>query len=303
MPAVLFRPLVTLVVFGHVGNGKSTLCNTLIGDITGTAFKESPNPGEETLNTIGKEGDFDGVRVCAIDTPGYGGAEGNTARHIVNMAEYIIHNTDVQVFVLVLNYQNPRFDEDLLKFFQLITGMYQGQSWLSHLAVVWTRFYPEHTDETEKSARKTVPKVGLKTFMPSITDEQFEAIPQFFIDSKDTRRAGDPGRTELAHLLAWASTKEPLSTLGEMRVKKGDPIIEKRDYIVEGEKWETKYDLPGRAWIVVGPKVTHYEIHQRFTKVFEERERQEYTSGDPTFSKWHQVRAEQFEKVIQEWEH
>ena len=71
---------VTVVVFGHTGNGKSTLCNTLIGDNTGASFRENPNPEEETKITLGKTGSFDGIQVCAIDTPGYGGGARNTAK-------------------------------------------------------------------------------------------------------------------------------------------------------------------------------------------------------------------------------
>jgi len=302
MPAVLSRP-VTIVVFGHVGNGKSTFCNTLIGDNTGLSFKESAAAAEETLETVGKEGMFDGVRVCAIDTPGYGGAEGNTAKHIVNMADFIIKNTDVQVFVLVLNYQFPRFDEEMYRFFQLITGMYPGESWLNHLAIVWTRYYPEHSNDEEKNERMKTPKVGIRTFKPDITDDQLNAIPQYFIDSKDTRTPGNPGRNEIAHLLAWAVTKPPLKTLGDMRVKKGDPIIEKRDHEVAGEVWETGYHFGGHKYpFGIGPRAYHHDVHQRFTKIFEERQRQEYTSGEPTYTEWAQVRTEVTERIIHQYD-
>ena len=294
---------VTVVVFGHVGNGKSTLCNTLIGDNTGASFRESPNPEEETIETIGKSGSFDGVLVCAIDTPGYGGGEGNTAKHIVNMANFIIHNTEVQVFILVLNYQAPKLDEDLRNFFQLITGMYPGKPWLDHLAVVWTRYYPECTDEAEKSARRTLPKKGIKMFMPEVTDAQLDSIPQFFVDRDDARKPGDPCREQLANLLGWASKKDPIKNMGDMSVKKGDPIVEQRTREVRGATWWIDEDIGDRKYIIVGPRVTRHTQYQSVTIIHEERERQEYTSGDATFTEWHEVRSEQHTEKINEWEH
>jgi len=292
---------VTLVVFGHVGNGKSTLGNTLIGDNTGTSFRESPNPEEETIETIGKTGTFDGVEVCVIDTPGYGGGEGNTARHIVNMANFIIANTEVQVFVLVLNYQLPRLDEDLRNFFQLITSMYPGKPWLDHLCVVWTRFYPEHTDDDEKNARRGVPKMGIKMFMPEVSDARLDSIPQFFVDSVDARRAGDPGRLELAHLLAWAATKPPVRIMGAMRVKKGDPITERRTREIPGPVNTVCVGVGGHEFGFFGHRSHFYEDRQTITTIYEERERQEYTSGDPTFTEWHEVRSEKAERVIRNY--
>jgi len=289
---------VTIVVFGHVGNGKSTLCNTLIGDNTGKSFKESANPQEETKETIGKSGSFDGVTVVAIDTPGYGGSEKKTAKYIVDMANYIKQNAEVQAYIIVLNYQNPRLDEDLCNFFELITGMYHSNTWLDHLAVVWTRYYPEYTNVEEKNARKNVPLEGIKRFMPTVTADKLNSIPQYFVDSIKARSPGE-ARTELAHMLAWASTNQPMK--GVMRVKKGNPIIEKRSREVLGDRYTICTGVGGHEFGFFGHRSHSYEERQKVTTIFEERERQEYTSGDPTFTEWHQVRSETRERTVRSW--
>jgi len=281
-------PEVTLVLFGHTGNGKSTLCNTLIGS-NGTSFKESGSYKEETKETIGMTGSFDGVSVCAIDTPGYGGSEGNTARYFVDMAHYIPKHKRIQGMVVVQNYQEPRFDENLRNFFQLITSMYPGQPWLPNLAVVWTRYYPEYTTPEEKNERRRVPKTGIKTFMPDVTDDQLESIPQFFVDSKKARQQGTPDHEELAHLLAWAKTRRSIGEFGDMRVKKGDPIVEERvNEIID--PWHKIGCTPRKYWFV-GPGDCHFK--RKITRITEQRLRQEYTSGDPTYTEYKEVKKEE----------
>ena len=301
MPNALLH-LISLLVFGHVGTGKSTLCNTLIGDNTGSSFKESNKPEEETLATEAKEGFFDDVRVSAADSPGQGGSKGKTDEYLVNMSDFLRNNKTVQVLVLVLNYQTGRFDEDLDKIFKLISDFYPGKPWINHVAIVWTRYHPDRTNETEKNARKTIPKIGIKKNVPSATEAELNAIPQYFIDSKQARKAGDPGRTELAHLLAWANTKPPLNTLGVMRVKKGAPIVERRSCEKAGNQWETGYHHGGRRFGFFGPRPYRHVIHQNFTKIFEERLRQEYTSGEPTYTDWNQVRTETSERIVHQYD-
>ena len=294
---------VTLVVFGHRGNGKSTLSNTLIGDNTGTSFRESPNPEEETKETVAKTGIFDGVEICVIDTPDCGGGEGNAEKPVVNMADFIIANTEVQAFVLVLNFQASRWNEDLKSFFQLFTGMYPGKPWLPHLAVVWTRCYPEYSNDTEMKARRAVLKKGMKMFMPEVTNAKLDSIPQFFIDSKDARTPGTRDRDQLGQMIAWAATKPPVSHLGVIRVKKGAPIVERRTRQQAGDQWETGYHHGSRIFLgVFGPRHYHHVVHQTFTKIFEEREKQEYTSGEPTYSDWKQVRSETSERIVSEYD-
>jgi len=292
---------VTVVVMGHTGNGKSTLANTLIGDNAGTAFKESPNAGEETKDTIGKIGTFGGVTVYAIDTPGCGGGEGKTDQYFEKMATFINANKEVQVLILVLNYQAPRFDEDLKKLFEIISGMYPNKPFLDNLAVVWTRFFSDRTNEAERNSRKKVPLDGIKKLIPTATEAQLNSIPQFFLDSKEARKDGNPGRSEIGHLLAWAATKQPLSKMGAMRVKKGSPIVEKRSRQVPGAKRTVCTGVGGHEFGFFGHRSHYYDERQTITTIYEERERQEYTAGDPTFTDWHQVRSETSEKVIRSW--
>ena len=49
-----------IIVFGEVGTGKSTLCNTLISKKN--AFAESDDVNAETLETIAKDGVYKGQK-------------------------------------------------------------------------------------------------------------------------------------------------------------------------------------------------------------------------------------------------
>ena len=60
-----------LAVFGEMGTGKSTLCNTLIGS-NGETFTERENPESSTFETIGKEGKFENQKTFLIDTSSIG---------------------------------------------------------------------------------------------------------------------------------------------------------------------------------------------------------------------------------------
>ena len=91
---------INIVVIGEAGDGKSTLCNTLTGNIN--AFKESNKPQCETKETTGLNGNFDQFKTFVIDTPGIGDPDKNDSIHIVRMIEYV-KKYQISVILLVLN--------------------------------------------------------------------------------------------------------------------------------------------------------------------------------------------------------
>ena len=206
--------VVGIVAFGEVGGGKSTLCNTLVGSESGSAFKESAEAEAETLETIGKWGRFDSQKMFVIDTPGMGDANRIDAKHLVDMAKFIKDNKHAQAFIVVLNFNAPRLGESQRKLFELVASMYPNSYWYRHIGVVWSHYYsflPENK-KAEREKRREGFKNFMKTYiMPNISSSELDAIPQCFVDSIDARKSGDPSRESLKYLVAWAAQLKPLS--------------------------------------------------------------------------------------------
>ena len=99
---------INIVVIGQAGDGKSTLCNTLPGNIN--AFRESNKPQCETKETTGLNGHFDQFKTFVIDTPGMGDPDKKDPVHIVRMIEYV-KKYRISVILLVLDSVHPRLLE------------------------------------------------------------------------------------------------------------------------------------------------------------------------------------------------
>jgi len=278
--------VVTVGILGKTGSGKSALCSTL----TGKVYKESFGAEEETMQTVLQSGSFDGQLVSCIDTPGYLGKQENTLALMENMAEFFQGNSEAQALILALEFPSPRLDDGIRKLLILLSGMYPQKAWWKQLAIVWTKCYVEHTTPEEKQERMKLPIKGLKgaikEFVPNISEDDLlmdlEQVPQFFVDSIQARNPGHPDRKELSRCLAWASTKQPLIKMGKMRVKKGTPILETKMWQEEIHHWFTNENnrrCPG------GCK-HHITCYAKIRTVQEERYRQEYTDGQPTYTDW-----------------
>ena len=208
----------SIVVFGNTGSGKSTLSNTLVG--SEDAFQESDDVESETMETKGKNGVFDGQPTFIIDTPGVHDASGLDTPHLVAMAQYIKEHKEVKAFIIVINFLNMRLDDGVKRLFQLVANMYPGKKWYHNLGVVWSFYYKNLTEKQNKQEPK---REGFKRFLkryivPSITDDELNSIPQYFVDSVEARdEDNNRSREELKHLIAWVSQLNTLQeNLGEI---------------------------------------------------------------------------------------
>lgn len=293
-----------LVAFGEVGTGKSTLCNTLIGS-DGTAFAESEKAESETLETIGKEGRFGNQETFLVDTPGLGDAERNDAAHLVQMARYIKENELIKGFIMTINVHCPRLGDRERRLLELISSMYPGSPWFKHIAVVWTRCYSELKNQIEKW--KPERKEGFvrfidKYFNKEISKSQANSIPQFFIDSIQARNDSSSSYNELCHLLAWAGQLKSIKEeLPEIKVKVGEPKIEKRERMEYGSTRNETWRSDNRRYLLFGPRSEHGKTYQTLITIYEERTCQEYTDGTKEYSDWKKVNSIPTEIVINDW--
>ena len=293
-----------LVAFGEVGTGKSTLCNTLIGS-NGTAFVESERTESQTLETIGKEGKFGNQDTFLVDTPGLGDAGRNDAAHLVQMARYIKDNRLIRGFIMTINVHCPRLGDRERRLFELISSMYPGAPWFKHIAVVWTRCYSVMANQIEswKQERKEGFKRFIeKYFAQEISKEEANSIPHYFIDSIEARSNNNSSHNELCHLLAWAGQlkliKEDLPT---MKVKLGEPKIEKRSRMEYGRTWTDTWKSGGRRYVICGPRSGHGRTYQMQTTINEERTCQEFTDGSIEQSEWKEVSRQTNQVTIKSW--
>ena len=298
------NPRIGLVAFGEVGTGKSTLCNTLIGS-NGTAFTESERTEAQTFETIGKEGKFGNQETLLIDTPGLGDAQRNDAAHLVQMAKYIKENQFIRCFIMTINVHCPRLGDRERRLFELISSMYPGAPWYKHIAIVWTRCYSVMANQIENW--KPERKEGFKRFIDKyfgkeVSKEKANAIPQYFVDSIEARQNNNSSYNELCHLLAWAGQLKLISEdLPNMKVKLGEPKVEKRQRTEYGKTWSRTWKSGGRRYIIAGPRDTHGETYQMQTTIYEERTSQEFTDGSIEHSDWKEVNRDSKQVTINNW--
>ena len=213
-----------IVVFGNTGSGKSTLSNTLVG--SENAFQESEDVESETKETKGKNGVFDNQSTFIIDTPGIHDASGLDTPHLVSMAQYIKEHKEVKAFIIVINFLSMRLDDGVKRLFQLVSNMYPGKKWYHNLGVVWSFYDDKKKQEPKKEGFKRFLK---KYIVPSITDDELNSIPQYFVDSVEAREENNNrSREELKHLIAWVSQLNTLQeNLGE--IEEVDAEIKSRE--------------------------------------------------------------------------
>ena len=102
------------LLIGLTGSGKSSLANGLSGEIK---FRTSNSTESETSNVdcfvTNFFGDQDQENVIVVDTPGIGDTRHIDSTHIHNIVKSLKIIGYVNSFVIVINSENPRFDEQL----------------------------------------------------------------------------------------------------------------------------------------------------------------------------------------------
>ena len=276
---------ISIVVLGHVGYGKSTLCNTLcsFGETSPYRFIESAVAISETRDPISQDGSFCGFQTHLLDTPGiFTVDETLNVEAKCKLAYAIKRDETLQVILLVLNYACPRFGPEEAQLFRILKESYPNADYLKHVAVVWTHYSTEDSDETEKADRMQAVRDGLKEYiMPDATPTQLAGIRQYFVHAK---RARQPGvyQNELNKMLNWARTVRTLKEdgLSVIRVPAGPPRKETRQRTEYGqaqtERWSTG----------LFHHCHHGVTTQEQTAVTEERTVTPMTDGTSDYTPW-----------------
>lgn len=153
--------LTKVLIIGSTGSGKSSFCNTLIGDSTNSLFKESKGVKSFTLSTSIKEVNWfdcedsstknNKDKFVLIDTPGMNDSENRDTHHISNMVDLLKEKVEyLNAFVLVLNSANPRLDDSLKAMITTFYNMF-GKQFLNQLIIVFTRWSYEEKEILKRS--------------------------------------------------------------------------------------------------------------------------------------------------------
>ena len=142
-----------------------------------------------------------------------------------------------------------------------------------------------------------------KYFGKEISKEQANSIPHYFVDSVEARQKDSPSHNELCYLLAWAGQLKPIKEdLPTIKVKVGDPIVEKRNRVECGGTWEDTWTSKrGGLAGLLGGKRSHGKKYQNQTTIYEEREKQEFTDGSVEYTDWKETRRDSRQVCIASW--
>jgi GTP-binding protein EngB required for normal cell division len=277
-----------IIVFGEVGTGKSTLCNTLINQTN--AFKESDDVDAETLETIAKDGSYKGQKVHVIDTPGMGHSNSLDASHLVEIARHLKTDNNIQAIVMTFNFHCPRFEERERMLLNIIRNAFPNSEWFKHIAFVHTKVFGDPQKKTPETIKKR--KEGwnkkMKLFFPEIKDEYLKYIPQFFIDSYEARENSNDSTCQICELLAWASGLKSLKEdLPGMSVPLGKPEKESRKR--KGPAESIRIWHKGQKIFGIG-RDAYTEVIEQEAIITEERTIQKMTDGSiKLIEDWHEI--------------
>ena len=237
----------TVIAIGLAGEGKSTLLNRLAGK---ELFTEYDDPTAGTKDTELKNGNFSGLAVQYIDTPGLDDQEGIDAEHIQAMVNKIKANGKLNALLIVFNATSSRFTQSLKRIVKLYFKMFNTPDIWDHICLVFTKCYPSVRKILETDLKKSS-YVGL---VKDIYKECFSVDPVtkplcYFVDSKVTDDAQNNGVLTLLNGF--------IANCGEISckdMKKADPVYSKIEYQTISEVIKTE-DVPcGTQQIQVGTR-------------------------------------------------
>ena len=113
-------------IIGLTGDGKSGLCNTLCGDYAKKKFQESEKTDSCTNKTIVQKVKWinSNEEFYLADTPGLGDSENRDSLHIGEMIKTLKEVDKINAFILVLNSENPRLNNQSKGMFSIFNEFF-----------------------------------------------------------------------------------------------------------------------------------------------------------------------------------
>ena len=164
------------VVVGNTGVGKSALMDTLGGG--DTIFQESDKATSETKLASAKQYEWcgKGPKTIFCDTQGLSDTQGADTKQIKQMIEEVKKLKTVDLFIIAIHGDDPRFTDYTRSAVQLFIDMF-GSDFLSHSAIVFTKWYGMVKSVTQETSRRAEFQKKFKDLFG------YANIPCYFIDS------------------------------------------------------------------------------------------------------------------------
>ncbi|BFU21035.1 AIG1 family/50S ribosome-binding GTPase, putative [Entamoeba histolytica] len=214
-----------LLILGSTGDGKSTLGNFILKK---NVFKESNEPKSETKQTIGFYGEGDRQDVFVIDTPGLQDSEGMERKYMNQMVDYIKEQKGLQAIVIVLNFNQDRFAQNIKTMIKIIWNVFPVPDFWKHVCIVWSNCcccFPKEVLEEMKKPKVEKYQQEFVNFVMEITGKTENIhFPMYFVDSKGTSGFDNTNsENEIVRMLTWIRLLTPIDV---EEVQKSDPVYQ-----------------------------------------------------------------------------
>jgi predicted RNA-binding protein with RPS1 domain len=177
------------------GHGKSSTANSLCGEAE--YFKTSSELESETSKVRGLVtyafNDEEEEPVIIIDTPGFGDSKGRDTEHIANMVMNLRMIGFVDTFIITINSQDPRFNEQLESTIKLFSQMF-STDFFHNVQVCFTRFGYDKKQISNRKKGKSLDEGSLiekmqdefkNRFGCDLTEDQFAFIDNAVFDADE----------------------------------------------------------------------------------------------------------------------
>ena len=146
-----------IVPLGPSGSGKSQLCNFIYKDITNKKFEVSAGFDAQTKfpqsEIFTRKIDGEDIKLELIDTAGCSDSLGDDEVNFKKLVIKLKEKKTIDLFLLVFNFANNRIDKQTRDYIKLIANTFTPTEFYNHLAIVFTR-YPENPTNEDKKLKE-----------------------------------------------------------------------------------------------------------------------------------------------------
>ena len=202
--------------------------------MTHGAFEADSRPDSCTFLTSAKSNNISGMDIHYIDTQGFSSTDNLDSKHIQQMVQFLKEwKHGINVFFILINIFNPRFDSGIQRMIQLINDFFNNPEFWNQTGLIFTRCYNDVFEESDRKMAQEEYRACLIDFITKLPgcEKLKPEIPCFFVDSKNWER-DTATQNEYKKALAFAIKFPPVPT---QNLKVVNPDYQKEeDEIITG---------------------------------------------------------------------